>query len=373
MALGESMVGRKRSLEIWLTLWLLFLGPWVEASAQTGWQAQWAELVAAAKKEGVVVVAASPSPELREELEQAFSKRFGFRLEYFPLNGTDATARVEREAQIGKPSIDVLLYGNTEMFNLYPAGRLDPMRDKLILPEVLDPAKWRYGKLKFNDPEGQYFLQTVEFTAPDLVVNPSIVKPAELASWKNLLKPEFKGRIASFDPRGAGQGQFVATYLLYLFGAEFVKELYIGQGVTYTRDRRQLAEWVGRGTYPVALAVVAREIEELRKLGLVIERVAPKDGPGNVNGGGGVIKLVKNSQHPNAAAIFLNWFLTKEAQEIYQRTNVMPSLRTDVGVAGMPDYVIPKEGAKYVDAYSYAYTVEFLPKARKLLLELLGR
>ncbi len=89
-------------------------------------------------------------------------------------------------------------------------------------------------------------------------------------------------------------------------------------------------------------------------------------------GASGVIKLVKNAPHPNAAVIFLNWFLTKEPQEIFQRTNAMLSLRTDVGLAGIPEYIIPKQGIKYEDVYTYAFTVEFFPKARKMLRQLLG-
>lgn len=119
----------------------LTLGLQAEALGQANWQEKWERVLAKAKKEGTVVVAASPSPKTRLELESAFAKQFGFRLEYLALGGRHSSARVEREAAAGRLTIDVLLSGNTELFKLYPAGRLGPVKDKLMLPEALDQVK----------------------------------------------------------------------------------------------------------------------------------------------------------------------------------------------------------------------------------------
>ena len=51
--------------------------------AQQAWQAEWDKTLAAAKKEGKVVVGLPPSAELRRELEPAFKARFGFEMEIF--------------------------------------------------------------------------------------------------------------------------------------------------------------------------------------------------------------------------------------------------------------------------------------------------
>ena len=340
------------------------------AYAEAGWQKSWDETVAAAKKEGSVVVTASPSPRTRKELEPAFKKAFGFGLEYMALGGSQATARVEREAAAGVATIDVLLSGNTELFNLLPAGRLQPIADKLLLPEVADPAQWRQNKLKFNDPERRYMLQTMEYILPDVFINTSIIKKGAITSWEDLLKPEYAGKIASFDPRRGGQGQAIAAYLLDQYQADFIKRLYVGQKVVYTGNRRQLGEWLARGTYPIAIAVATREVENHRKLGVPIDRIFSRD-TGGVTGGSSVIKMIKNAPHPNAAVVFLNWFLTREPQQIYQRTNEMVSRRKDAGVEGVPDYVIPMEGRNYLDTYSLEY-MKFYPKARKMLQGLLG-
>jgi ABC-type Fe3+ transport system substrate-binding protein len=352
----------------------LLLSPPASAFAQTSWQKKWDAVLADAKMEGTVVVAASSlGTDTRPELMEAFVKRFGFQLEVLGISGAEMVARVEREATAGRITIDVMLSGADDLLSLLPAGRLDPIKPKLILPEVLDVVKWRNKTLKFNDPEGKYFLQTSEYLPSDLVINTSMVKPGSITSWKDLLKPEYKGKIASFDSRRAGPGLSTASYLLPKFGPGFIKALYLGQQVSYTSDPRQLAEWIARGVYPIGLAVGSRQIEPLRALGQPIERIFPKDGPGYLSGGPSVMKLVKNAPHPNGAVVFSNWFLTKEPQEIYQRTVATVSRRADVDLAGIPDYVIPKQGVEYLDTYTYAYIKDTRPKLQKLLGEILGR
>jgi len=353
---------------------LIFAGFLRDAAAQGNLQKQWEQTLAQAKKEGAVVVTmSSMGTDTRPLLTEAFAKRFGLQVELIGIPGADAAARVEREGQAGRTTVDVMVGGADEVLSLLPAGRLDPLRDKLFLPEILDLSKWRKNKLKFNDPEEKYLLQGSEYLPADLIVNGSLVKPGAITSWKDLLKPEYKGKIASFDPRRAGAGLSTASYLAQKFGPQFIKDLYLGQQVAYTADERQLVEWVGRGAYTAGLGTGSRQIEPLRQLGLPVERHFPKDGPGYLSGGPSVLKLVKNAPHPNGAVVFVNWLLTKEAQQIYQNTVATVSRRNDLSMSGIPDYVVPKEGVDYIDSYTYEFIKETRPKLRKLLGELLGR
>lgn len=62
----------------------------------------------------------------------------------------------------------------------------------------------------------------------------------------------------------------MARYLVHQFGDDFVVRLYKGQEVTLSRDHRQVAEWVARGTYPIVLGSVQSMIEMFRKEGFPI-------------------------------------------------------------------------------------------------------
>jgi ABC-type Fe3+ transport system substrate-binding protein len=336
-----------------------------------GNQAEWDALVAAAKREGTVVLAGPTSQEFRAAVVKAFEARFGIPMEYLALPGAEAGARIMREGDAGKVTVDVMMGGGGELISLYPAGRLDPIKPNLALLDVTDMSKWADGKLKWMDPDSQYLLQTTEAVGSGLWVNAQQVPEGTITSWKDLLKPEYKGKLASFDPRREGAGLATATYLYMQFGAEYVRDLYLGQQITYTTDERQLAEWVGRGAYPMGLSLVQRQVEPMRELGVNMNPVRPPDGPGFLVGGFSVIKLIKNRPHANAGIVLANWLASQEGQQVYSREVVDVSRRTDVENAHVPAYLRRRPGVEYLDTYEgqfYSTTRQrILAELRQLL------
>lgn len=352
------------------------LGLLAEAWGQTNWQKKWEGIVAAAKKEGTVVVIGPTSPEMRTEFTEVFPKRFGIPLDFITMGAAEARVRVDQETAARRYTIDLLIGGAEEVRSLLPGGQLEPIREKLILPEVLDMSKWRGGKIKYNDQEERYLIQATEYVFGGIELNMAHVKREQIRSWKELLNPQYKGKITSHDPRPPGPGQAVAIYLMDLFGPDFIKSLYVGQGVVMTRERRQAAEWLVRGVYPIGLGVPERDLAVLNEpVKAPIDRIFPPEAPGQLVGGSGVVKVLKNAPHPNGAVVFLNWFLTKEAQEIFARTNSHLSRRTDVDSKMVPNWqwLVPRPGLQYQDAYTYDYIVKTRPRVQKLLLDTLGR
>ena len=356
----------------------LALAPATSARAQTADAAKWAELQKKAKGEGQLVLSGPPFPGLRTALASAFNQRYGIEVNYLGMNAGEIIARVDTESRAGKVSVDANLGGTSTCWAMSQRDEIENMGGKLIDPDILRPALWKYGKPKLNESgpapglraDVNCSLQAAEWVMTDLFVNTSIVKPGELVSWKDLLKPQYKGKIAAFDPRRSGPGQTPVGYLAALFGGDYLSELYIGQQVKLTADNRQLAEWVARGEYPIGIALVQFAVEIYRKQGLPLERIFPKDGQGSLTGGFSVVMLIKNAPHPNAAQLFANWFATKEAQTIYESQMMETSLRTDISGTNVPDYVRPKEGTAYpIDDYSY----EHYSKIRQLAIERLQK
>ena len=89
-----------------------------------------------------------------------------------------------------------------------------------------------------------------------VAINTAFVKPDELKSWKDLLKPEYKGKIATYDPVKPGSGSQTSAYLYNTLGAEFVKGLYVDQNTAITGDYRQQSDWLARGVYPITIAAI---------------------------------------------------------------------------------------------------------------------
>jgi len=361
---------KKLSGFILLGLGLTLLFPFSGAA-----QERWEKIVAEAKKEGKVAISGPPVAGFRQGLMDGLRKSYGISLEYLGLPSGEVSVRMEREAAAGRASIDANIGGaSSGIVNEMPKGLLEPIADKLIFPEAANPKMWQKGKIKWVDNQQRYLLQTSDWVMTDLILNKDKADPTGIAAWADLLKPEWKGKIASYDPRRGGPGNAVARYLLHQFGEEFVVKLYKDQNVTFTQDLRQLVEWVARGTHPVALGAVQVMIERFRKEGFPIVRHFPKDVPGSLVGGYSTITLVKGAPHPNAAIVFVNWFASKEGQEIYAREMLEPSRRTDVRQDNVPDYVIPKPGVDYkVDQYSEDWIVNVAPKVQKRLAEALGR
>ena len=195
------------------------------------------------------------------------------------------------------------------------------------------------------------------FVALSLYLGPRVVgritgaRPLMAGKWaydrrKDLLKPEYKGKIASHDPRQPGPAWSTVGYLNRLFGPDYLRELYKDQEVVLTSDARQLAEWVARGTYPIGLGLYMASIEPMKAAGLPLERVYPEDGPGILTGGFGTVMRIKDGPHPNAAAAFINWWASREAQEMYEQAVQEMSLRVDI-THQVPGYIVPKPGVDY--------------------------
>ena len=99
-------------------------------------------------------------------------------------------------------------------------GLMKPVRPQLILPGVTDAKNWVGGKMKWVDKEQQYMLIGGHYVFGWPVYNSAFVKPASLQSWKDLLKPEFKGKVVMPNPNSSGTGFLDVTAWLQLFGEQ---------------------------------------------------------------------------------------------------------------------------------------------------------
>jgi iron(III) transport system substrate-binding protein len=333
-------------------------------SPPADWQPQWDALVAAARQEGTVVLGgAPPTPETRQELPEAFKRRFGVTMEYLATT-TGSTADVVNKAvaerSAGQHTIDVIVGGSDPLYSVgYPEKLFDPIPPALIHPEATDPARWTGGKVWYMDPDQQYILRLSNQVSLQLSVNTDSVNPAEFKSWRDLLDPRYTGRISAFDYGVPSTGSVVGLFLFEMLGEDYVKALYQGQRVTLSQDARQIGDWLARGTYPITLGLGARDIEALRREGfpIAVALTGLPDAPSYLTAGFGLAVLVNQAPHPNAAKLLVNWLAMPEGQEVWNRTQRLVSVRTDLDNSWAPDYIIPKPGVQYVDNYEWERTL----------------
>jgi iron(III) transport system substrate-binding protein len=351
----------------------LCCGLWTSAAFAAS---AWDELVAAARREGTVVVTGPAHPEVRQALPAAFKARFGVNLEYIGGPASAAAAKLRAERASGVYTLDVTLAGIQTMATVYHReGLLDPIKPLLVLPEVLDGSKWKKGSLWFMDPEQQYVLRLFSSESEQFSINTLKVRPDEMRSAHDLLDPKWKGKIATHDPTVPGTGSNQAARFYAQLGEDFAKRLYVDQKPVISRDERQLTDWLLRGTYPIVIGVNDAGLEEMRKEGMPVTPLfSLPDLPGTVAVGNGLVALFKNAPHPNAAKLFINWLASKEGLEVYARAVQWSPTRNDIDEQSFVAAAsIPTPGAEYFDLSDWEFTVTTKEKARLRIKEWMGR
>ena len=326
------------------------------AALADSWKAEWEQTVAAAKKEGEVSFYGS----------QGYEKVFELFQQKYPeikvnsvtnLRGSEHGQRVMTERRAGKYLVDLFINGVVTPIQVYlKANILEPIRPALILPEVTDESKWWNGKHHYADAEGRYiFVFQGNVHGGENAFNTKLVNPKEVKSYWDFLDPKWKGKIVAYD---VNRVSTVAHALRFLYnhpelGPEFVRRFFSEMDITYSRDERQMIDWLGAGKFHLAFFV--SDIDDAANKGLPVKFFEPgsfKEGAfvGPTQGG---ITLFKNAPHPNAAKVAINWLLSQEGQNAYQSVfaqlhDVRQSMREDISKDIIPPAYRRIKGVRYI-------------------------
>ena len=345
---------------------------WAFAQIQAG-EKDWQAIADGARRENKVVVAGSPDPVMRNEIIPKFTARFGIPVEFIAGRSSQIVSRVATERASGIFNVDVYLAGpDTTANELYGNKMIDPLKPLLAMPEVVDGAKWKTGKVWFADPEEQFVARPFSSVATLLFINTEHVKPEELRHIKDLLNPKWRGKISSEDPTTTGAGANAAARFYNQIGEEFVKQLYIEQKTVRTRDRRQMTDWLARGTHPICLNCREDDVRPLVKEGFKILEIFELNGVApTINGSPWMLSLANKAPHAKAAQVFANWILSKEGLEIYARGYGSATLRTDIDESYLKPGNLPKKGVNYFDDTEWKWIVTGRHESREKVWKIL--
>lgn len=332
--------------------------------------AEWDQLVAAGKQEGQLVLLGPPNEALRTALTNTFGEQYGITVNYFG-GSSELFARLQAERAAGQFTSDVVLNAAPNLLN-FKDEFLDPLRPKLILPEVTNPSNWLDNHLWWVDQEQEKLLRLGVYAIVNLVVNADVINPQSIQSWDDVMDPQYRGKITSMTVSRAGPGAGTASYLWVALGEEKFKKLYVDQAVHFTDDARQAAESVARGTHPIGLGIDSSVIEPFRAQDLNLEVIRPPDAPGYLSSGWATLGLINQAPHPNAAQLFVNWAASREGGEVINRALESISARADVSNDWVPAYTRPAPGVKYVDTHSHEYLTTTRAEADRRVRAILG-
>jgi len=294
----------------------------------------WEQIVEGAKKEGELVIHVGPGKAFRDGRLKGFTEAYPFlKLHVSNMQNRESMPKLIRERQAGIYALDVHFGGVPNLFRVYkPQGFLAPFRDAIVLPELMDDKVWRGGFADgFQDHEGKYvYAYNMTVNIPGHV-NWDAVPKAELKGLDQLLDPKYAGKIVWHDPRSPGPGFAAATTIYFSYGEEFLTKLF-QQQITYTTNRRQAAEWVVRARYPIGLGTARDFMVVFEQQGLaknVEEMPATWLKTPTMSSGNGNIVFMDKAPHPNAAKLYVNWFLKREQQQQWNEIADQASRRLD--------------------------------------------
>jgi iron(III) transport system substrate-binding protein len=328
--------------------------------AQPGQSSEWDAIVAAAKREGRVAVIAPQGTEARDLITEGFRKVYpDIEVDVEPMAGNQIAPKLTNELAAGQARTDIVLTGTTTVIeSLRPADAVTPVRPFLVGPNARDESVWRGGKLNWGDDAQEYNLVFSAYVKEGFIYNPTMVNPAEFTSMRDLLDPKWRGKIVIRNPTSAGGGlaAFTFYYSTDSLGKDFIQRLLQHEPVL-SLDDRQILDWVARGQYPIAIGPSNVLTNEFIARGLPVKMLdSEKLAEGAyLTAGNGTLAVVRNPPHPNAARVFLDWWLSKDAQTQWTKEIGFASVRTDVPHDNVDPLNVPKANLVYQNNHSEPY------------------
>jgi iron(III) transport system substrate-binding protein len=281
----------------------------------------------------------------------------GIQVDLTPIGVQDVVPRILTEQQNGQFNWDVLVAPASNMHSaMIPAGAFDSFEDYLVRPEVQVDKDWNAGFHLYTSPQPLVFSYET-FIGGGIYANRDLVSREALTKPDQLLDPKLDGKIILFDPTRINGSSASLAGFLHNNGEDFVKKLLANDRVKSAGDYRTIVDGMVAGTTPVAIGMDDKLLQDYqgRGLGKSIERVT--DGFANHR----AVAVLKKAPHPNAATVWVNWFLSHDGQAAwlaaFPQNN---SRRADLPVQykeGYPDFahfsqyviIASSEGDKLMD------------------------
>ncbi len=270
------------------------------------------ELLKGARKEGKVMFWSSMRIEDSRALAAGFESKYSFiKVEIYRAGGEQLVNRALAEAMAGKTTYDVI-----------NAFALKVIQDRGFLQSHPTPEATHYAT-GYKDPQNHWVSLYSGYNV--IGYNTNLVSKNEAPkNWADLLNPLWKGKLGIDN-----EEYFWYAGMLKHWGEEKGKkymEALARQDLQWRSGHAQLADLMSTGEFVITVVVYPDQIENMKKQGQPVDWVKTAD-PILVNLA--PVGIAAKAPHPNAAALFLNYSISKEGQEILRKRNRI-SARLDI-------------------------------------------
>src|SRR6476660_5184100 len=293
-------------------------------TAPAGYPADYAQTIAAAKKEGKVVVYSALDTKAAQPLIKDFNALYpDIKVEYNDMNSTEMYNRFIAEAASGQGSADVMWSSAMDLqVKLVDEGQALTYKS----PEASKLPQWAVYK---NQAYGTTYEPAVFIYNKRLVSGNDV--PQDHAAFARVLNGEtdkFKGKVTTYDIEKSGVGfMFVVQDTKYFPG---MKELEKGFGAASYRvyaSTGNMLEKVSSGEHLLGYNVLGSYALVRAKKDPNLGVVLPKDYTLVLSR---VLFIGKGAKDPNAAKLWTDYILSARGQKLIGGEVELFAIRTDV-------------------------------------------
>jgi iron(III) transport system substrate-binding protein len=152
-----------------------------------------------------------------------------------------------------------------------------------------------------------------------------VVKPNEVPkTYEDLLNPRWKGQMMWSTSRGSGAPMFVGTILNTMgneAGKAYLQKLRPQNIAKTPASNRQVLDLTIAGEYPLALQMFNHHAYISKSAGAPVDWQVHEPATATLNN----IGVGRNSTHPHAAMLLIDFILSEKGQRVYQQSNYLPA------------------------------------------------
>jgi iron(III) transport system substrate-binding protein len=258
--------------------------------------------MAAAKKEGRVVVYGSLESSTMNLIKKAFEEKHGIAVDYWQSSSTKVMDRATAESRAGKHLFDVM-FNHAALFNI--------MKKEGIISSYKSPS-FKFFPPRVIDKDIGPAYRTV---VVGILYNEAHIKPEDAPkSYDDLLAPRWKGKFVMPDPtRHTTTAQWLAS--LHTIMGEEKAENYIkglaNQKPVLVRSLTPASLRILSGEVPLGITFL-KYIVIYGKKGAKLDYVKVD----KMIGAGQYVNISANPVHPNAAKLFIDYFLSRDNMKV---------------------------------------------------------
>lgn len=280
-----------------------------------------AQLFEAAKTEGKLTLYTTQTQAQQEAINKAFTEDTGIEVEFFRDAGASMTQRILTEADGGVHNADVI-----ELTSPFDMQSLDG--ESLLVG--YEPTTIGNHLVPTDEigPDGKWY--PVGTALYVIGVNRGVVGDTPVATWDDILKPEFKGHLGITPAGVGGTGIAQAAFQKEVLGEDYWTRLGAADPVIFN-STATVAQSLATGDISVAIAAES-VLRPLVDAGGPIELVYPDKG---VIGLVGYQAVAAQAPHPSVARLYQDWALSKRGQEVQATDAGGRSIRDDVDDPGI--------------------------------------